>query len=568
MCLRIDGGPPLTALSAFNRSDVLRTIYLLRQDLRGTRTTPSEAEAGSFLLWVAVHGRTEYHGLVIDPEFFDYITGPAHPYLTRLERYAVQGAGNSVANVADIRVAHLWYYVHGVKALNLEIFITERELRALDKIPAVSAPAGAGLSLLDEAIYDSESELRRFKFSDPAARPVLEDWRRRQAGSLTRPWPRINSPNRPARCVGINLIGYAEGVLGIGEDVRAHACMLRYCGIPFVICNVALSEKHATSEPSGLTALFSDRPVFPLNIFCVTGFEMQRLLVERGANLVAGRYNIGLWPWELNAVPSYWRHMFDAVDEVWAISPWLAEVYGGATKKPVVYMPPHVNVDAVETFDRADLGIDPDDFVFLAMLDFNSSIARKNPEGTIRAFRAAFPDKSGAERLVIKTINGHVHPERIEHLLALAEDDPRIVLVDGPLPRPQICGLIAAADCFVSLHRSEGFGRVIAEAMLLGTPVVATDWSGSKVLLDTTTGFPVACRLRDVAPGEYAFEEGSQWAEPDLDDAATQFRTVRQDAALIVRKTAKAKKMVARNHGLEQVSLKLVQRLAEITSSM
>ena len=190
-------------------------------------------------------------------------------------------------------------------------------------------------------------------------------------------------------------------------------------GLPFSIFNVALSEHHATSETSNLAAYFVDRPIFPINIFCATAFETERLRAEHGKNLFSGRYNIGYWPWELSKLPPYWRHVFDSVDEVWAISHFLADVYKQYTNKPVTYIPPYVNIDGVEPFDREDLNLDTDDFVYLTMLDFNSYIMRKNPIGTIGAFKQAFPDTNGKERLVIKTINGHAHPEKLNELLTL-----------------------------------------------------------------------------------------------------------------------------------------------------
>jgi glycosyltransferase involved in cell wall biosynthesis len=202
--------------------------------------------------------------------------------------------------------------------------------------------------------------------------------------------------------------------------------------------------------------------------------------------------------------------------------------------------------------------------VFLAALDFNSYTARKNPIGTIDAFQRAFPRKSGSERLLIKTINGHVHPEGLQELVNYCEEDARIVIVDGSLSRAETNGLIAATDCFVSLHRAEGFGRVLAEAMLLGTPVVGTDWSGSACLLDKHTGFPVAYTLADVSPGDYLFEEGSRWAEPLVDDAAGQLREVRRNRNLVESKLTAAKLRVSDNHGLDSVAQQVVKRLTTI----
>jgi glycosyltransferase involved in cell wall biosynthesis len=433
----------VTALDIFERYPLLRTLSLLRSDVVGPACDPTEQQVALFLLWAAVYGRKEYQGIVIDPGYFEFLTEPIGPYLSRLELFAAHIAKRSSSIINDI---HAWYYGEAIYDLNLEIFLTPREVNACR----------------DRIARNDRSE----------------------------PWlslPRSGG----AENIGVNLVGYADGVLGIGEDVRALARIMCYAGLPFAIYNVRLSEHQATLDPSDLKAFYVDRPIFPINIFCTTAFETERLLAELGPNLFSGRYNIGYWPWELSQWPRCWQHVFDSIHEVWAMSYFLGQVYSECTTKPVSYIPSYVNVDHLDPLERRDFNLDRDDFVFLTMLDFNSHIMRKNPVGTIDAFKRAFPNACGQERLVIKTINGHLHPNKLDELLKLVSDDPRIVVMDGPLSRGSTCQLIRDANCFVSLHRAEGFGRVIAEAMFLGTPVIATDYSGSATFLNSTNGFPI-----------------------------------------------------------------------------
>jgi glycosyltransferase involved in cell wall biosynthesis len=506
-----------TALEIIDRYPTLRSIYLLRSDITGASANPTEAQAAFFLLWAAVYGRKEYHGIVVDPQYLEFLTEPTGAYFSRLEFFVASTAKRTSSKIDAI---HAWYYGNAIYELDLEVFLTAHE------------------------------------------RQRCKRWLKSNIDRLASPTP--STSGRHCRNLGVNLIGYADGVLGIGEDVRTLASILRYAGLPFAIFNIALSEHHATTEPSDLTSFFVDRPLFPINIFCATAFETERLRAERGPNLFSDRYNIGYWPWELSRLPSCWRHVFDAIDEVWAISHFLADVYIQHTNKPVTFVPPHVNVENVEPFDRKALSLDPDDFAFLTMLDFNSYIQRKNPVGTINAFKQAFPNVLGKERLVIKTINGHVHPTKLDELLDVINGDSRIVLMDGALSRTETSGLICDANCFVSLHRAEGFGRVIAEAMSLGTPVIATDYSGSATFLDRSNGFPIPYAMRDVGVGEYIFEEGSRWAEPDHQAAVQAFRKVRQETSLVAKRVAKAKKAITRNHGRDTVALKVIERLTQI----
>ena len=576
---------------------------MMRPNIAGTSRYPTDEQAGYFLLWAAIYGRRQYHGIVIDANYFDYLTTPIGAYLTRLEAFAAFQHARSTAEVGQ---AHAWYYANCVRDLNLEIFITGRELHTLAAMPFIDDPEGTQISLYEKVVLDVAPAARHFDLARREDRRAFKLWLAGEGGNHIPAWLELPQTEN-VRCrtglnvkgaslsyggaangspppggegvdsarapldlapVGVNVIGFAEGVLGIGEDARAIAKVLRYANAPLAVHNFALSEQYATSsDRSDLAAFFVNRPVFPINMFCVTAFDTERTRVEHGADVFVGRYNIGYWPWELTDIPRYWRQAFDCVDEIWAMSPFLVDVFSKYTQKPVVHMPPYVNVDRIEPMDRSELGFAPDDFVFLLMLDFNSYVTRKNPTGAVDAFRQAFPTHD-RERLLIKTINGHVHPNQLDELLRYVDQDARIVLADGPLTRPQTCGLIAAMDCFVSLHRAEGFGRVIAEAMFLGTPVIATDWSGSTSFLDENTGFPVAFMLRDVRSGEYPYEEGSQWAEPDADDAAEKFWIVRNMPSLTATKSAAAKHRIEKHHGLPTIAQKVAERIAAIEMRM
>jgi glycosyltransferase involved in cell wall biosynthesis len=556
-----------TALEILNRSDVLRTIYLLRHGDEGSSYYPNEGQAGYFLLWTAVWGRELYEGIVIDADYLEYITKPIEAYLTRLQMFITMHAKKFPTEPDNINEIHHWYYTRGVVEFNLEIYITPREIAALSQIMITNESSQTPISMRDLIINETHPSLvQNFDLTgkaDQCAFGLSEDGER----SLVPLWLSLQQENG-AVATGVNLIGFADGVLGLGEDVRALASVLRFGGVPTSICNVALSERHPSVASSNLRSLFVDRAIFPINIFCFTAFETERQRVKRGASLFAERYNIGYWPWELSDLPPFWLHVFNGIDEVWAISPFLADIYSRYTDKPVIYIPPCINVEGIDHFDRAELELEAEDFVFISVFDFNSYVARKNPQGAIQAFRAAFNDKKGHERLVIKTINGHLYPDKINELMAHVDDDPRILLMDGALSRQRISGLIAAADCYVSLHRAEGLGRIIAEAMLLGTPVIATDYSGSTAFLNQSTGFPVSYRLRDVLPGEYPYEEGSQWAEPDLLDAAEMFRVVRSKETLVQAKAARAKALIMKNHGLRSVAEIVRRRLATIGADL
>jgi glycosyltransferase involved in cell wall biosynthesis len=345
------------------------------------------------------------------------------------------------------------------------------------------------------------------------------------------------------------------------------ASALLRAGLHVAVVDIPLDGRRVTSAPQGWDTLTVERPLFPVSIFCLPPFEMMRLKVERGAALFHARRNIGCWPWELTTLPAEWQSGFEIVDEVWAISPFLADVYGRLTTKPVQHVRPHVGLPAVEPVSRAELDLEDDNTVILSMFDLNSFIARKNPEGSVAAFQQAFPDRESRERLVIKTLNGAANPELLASLMTLAGTDRRIRIIDGAWPRGRTPGLIAAADVLLSLHRAEGFGRILAEAMLLGVPVVATAWSGVLSYLTAETGWPVSCKLRAVRQGEYIYSDGSFWAEPDIADAAETLRSVIAQPAEAARRAGAAREHIRQLHGLDAVALHLASLLAPTVRS-
>ncbi|MGL4240483.1 MAG: glycosyltransferase, partial [Beijerinckiaceae bacterium] len=425
----------------------------------------------------------------------------------------------------------------------------------------LSDPAPPFSSRFAAYIFLRDSEARRRFGRDAEA---FERWLAADGAATHRLGALAPSEAGVRQTLGVNIIGFADGVLGIGEDVRMMAAAARHAGLRVAIVAVPLGGRNVSTRPHGFEAAVEEGPMFPTSVFCLPPFETARLWLEGGAAFFAARRNIGCWPWELPTLPDEWRMAFDLVDEVWAISPFLAEAWRGMTRKPVIHMPPHVGIGNVEPFERASFGIGANDFLCLSMFDLNSFVDRKNPEGAIAAFRSAFPDAAGRQRLVIKTLNGAARPDAMARLMAAADGDARIRFIDGAWSRSRTLGLIAASNALISLHRAEGFGRVPAEAMLLETPVVATGWSGVAGYLDDTTGWPVPFELRPISPGEYVYGVGGRWAEPDVRTAAEALSRIAAEPAEAALRASRARARVSARHGLEAVGRGLRARLAEI----
>jgi glycosyltransferase involved in cell wall biosynthesis len=166
-------------------------------------------------------------------------------------------------------------------------------------------------------------------------------------------------------------------------------------------------------------------------------------------------------------------------------------------------------------------------FTFLFVFDYLSQMERKNPLGAVEAFRRAFVPADPV-RLVLKTINRELFPEAAERLERAAAGLP-VVFCDDYLSRGEVRALMAACDAYVSLHRSEGFGLTLAEAMALGRPLIATDYGGSADFTSPSGSFPVPWRLVEVGEAGRPYPAGALWADPDLDAAAAAMRRVFED---------------------------------------
>lgn len=326
---------------------------------------------------------------------------------------------------------------------------------------------------------------------------------------------------------GVNLFGYARGELGIGEDVRLVAMALEANGIPFRIVNIPLGANVSQADES-VAEWMNDTPRYAINIFCVTGIELGKFACERGLDEFRGRYTIGLWPWELPVWPISCRYAYSVVDEIWGISAYTANAFRDAPC-PVRTMTLPVIAEPVSALSRADFGLPADAYLYVFSFDFNSTLARKNPDGVIQAFQKAFP-RSRHENVGLVLKVNHVASakgrqwNRIRQAIAR---DPRIHLIDRTLRKPDVLALYRCCDCFVSLHRAEGFGRGLAEAILLGKQLVATNFSGNLDFCSGNRVGLVAYKMKTLRKGDYFHGEGQQWAEPDVDQAAELMRSVK-----------------------------------------
>jgi glycosyltransferase involved in cell wall biosynthesis len=346
---------------------------------------------------------------------------------------------------------------------------------------------------------------------------------------LTAPEP----PGAPEPASGVNVVGYFRTESGVGESGRGQVAALEAAGIPTRLVDFSA---YAPSRNGDTTvAVTPDEARYRINLVCVNADQVPVFLAEGGRERLAGRYNIASWWWELPEFPDAWRTAFAPFDEVWAGTEFIVSALTAKSPVPIVHVPPVVNVGAVRMGRKADFGWSREETVFLFVFDYRSVFERKNPLGAIRAFRRAFPRGDEPVRLVVKSINAAADPSGRERVRAAAAGDARVEVTDGYLSRREKNEMLAAADAYVSPHRSEGFGYTLAEAMALGKPVVATPWSGPADYMTPSNSFPIGFELVELSDDYGPYAAGQLWAEPDIDDAAAALQQIHahpDDAAL------------------------------------
>jgi glycosyltransferase involved in cell wall biosynthesis len=332
---------------------------------------------------------------------------------------------------------------------------------------------------------------------------------------------------------GIGVGGEIFRASGLGEGARLMAAALELIGVPVWIfaCELALPGKDSgpagdMPPPGAALVLHVNSPVLPA-----------ALLRLKNRGFLRGRRVIGYWAWELPMVPDSWRVGLPFVHEIWTPSRFsaaaLERIAPGRVRvvpHPVAAVPPKP-----ASLGRADFGLPEAAIIVLVSFSLASSFVRKNPVGAIAAFREAFGDR--ADRILLLKISHADHaPADFSELRAAACGAANIRFETRMFSAPENLALTQCADIVLSLHRSEGFGLVPAEAMCLGRAVVATDFSGTTDFLDAGCGMPIPYRLIPARDPRGVFEApGAMWAEADIGEAARALAALATDSELRAR---------------------------------
>lgn len=417
---------------------------------------------------------------------------------------------------------------------------------------------GSPVNRVLQAVWDERPDLQR-AFPDPngadsaafitwaAARAVIE-------GAIAPellPVPHIDEPTIYSASDerGVNLFGYFSAELGMGQYGRLLVEAARLAEIP----NSTHRSVRTVSRQGAEFTSSDSSTLYPINIAVINADQFALWTNDVGEDVVKDRYVVGVWAWELDEFPEQYSSAFDLVDEVWAISAFTRIGIQAMTDKPVHVLPyPVPAVTAVKPLEHGSIGI-PDEPYLCFCFDYLSVFERKNPLALVEAFTRAF-DEGAGPNLVIKSINGERCRTERDRLRLACRSRSDIYLIEDYLTGDTMKSLIGSCLAYVSLHRSEGLGLTMIEAMSHGRPVIATGYSGNLDFMTPDNSVLVPYTLAHVGPDAGPYKSTAMWAEPDVDAAAQAMRRVFQDPQWAADLGRRAKAGIAQDTALERAA--------------
>ena len=364
---------------------------------------------------------------------------------------------------------------------------------------------------------------------------------------------------------GVNIIGYPKGDFGIGQHMRLVIQAFLKINLNFSVINSFLSG--LPHSENTISHLITNKNDYTINLFCMNSQQIVDLRTNIKNNIVKSQYNIGYGYWELSIFPKKFRKQFKYLNEIWAPSKFIYNAIKETTNLPVYHMPIPVDFTIPSQISRKSFNLPEDKFLFIFSFDMSSYIHRKNPNAVIECFIKAF-DESYSEKvgLVIKShrLEGNIGQEKAFNNL-LSHGRNNIYIIDELLNRESMLGLINCCDAYVSLHRSEGFGLGLAEAMLMGKNVIGTNYSGNCDFMNKDNSCLVPYKLIPVKIGQYPFsDKNSLWAEPDLDATVEYMQLIYNNLDYRKKLSNNAQDFIKKCHSFEAIAKKYEERIKGI----
>lgn len=334
---------------------------------------------------------------------------------------------------------------------------------------------------------------------------------------------------------GLNIIGYIDSMSGLGEAVRSNILAAKKHGIPLNLINYDKIKKNINYEYS-----FD----YSINLVQISLKDLKSFFGRINPNIFKERYTILYLVWESEYIAPELEDRLNLFNEIWTTSKYCKSIFQKKYKNPIIIIPHPVEVNIEPIHNPNTLQFfNEKKFSFLFIFNYHSSIERKNPFFLIEAFKAAFKNNDNVE-LVIKTVNADSHIKSKKRLQQCASNSKNIKIYDVKLDKNSLNQLINTCDAYVSMHHSEGFGLTLAEAMYLGKPTIATNYSGNTEFMNHDNSYLIDYQIGLIEEPDSNFCAKTIWANPILDDAVEKLIEVYENSNLRKFKTQNASRYI------------------------
>lgn len=394
------------------------------------------------------------------------------------------------------------------------------------------------------------------------AKPAIEDvftneWREARAKV---PWNHISQNLEK----GVNIIGYLQAATGLGEAARSSILALQAEGVPFSVLDYEIEIPVSQRTERAFLKLGSPNLIYNTSLIHINPPQLPYVWDHLNRSWLVGRYHIGIWYWELPEFPDELAYSFNLVDEIWVATTFVQESIMPKAPVPVLKIPPCIQAKFNPGLIRADFGLPEGVFLFLCAYDVLSVQARKNPQAAIDAFKRAFNPYDQAVGLVVKINNAQENAEGVKQLKDELKNYTNCYFIEEIFPKEKFNAMLNLVDAYISLHRSEGFGLIPAEAMYLGKPVVMTNWSGNVDFMTQDNSCGVNYELIPVGEGTGMYQANQLWADPDIDQARDFMVKLYQNPEYYSLISKRAKAYIQTNYSPEVIGNKMKERLLQV----
>ena len=364
---------------------------------------------------------------------------------------------------------------------------------------------------------------------------------------------------------GVNVFGYINGEFGLGEAVRLIIKALISADIPVALINYDVKTNHRHQDQT--YDKFSTEAPYAINLILLGPSEAKKILTHySNVDFFKNKYNIFYLNWESENFPKEYVDNLSFYDEIWVPAEYCQKVISKFSTVPVSVIHYPIEIPASSFVDRvANDFFDNSCFNFLFIFDYNSTLERKNTLNLIKAFKKAFKKDDRSVKLTIKTSRSARFLKEKSELIDCINGVTNIVIVEEIFEKETLHNIIKFCDSYVSLHRSEGFGLTMAEAMFYGKPVIATGYSGNLEFMNADNSFLVNYEVCHVSSSLMNYDKNTVWSNPDIDHAAELLIKVKENSQEIKSIAKKGNQTIINEFSTKKIGNEIKNKLELIS---